>query len=52
MAAAAAAERVRRELRVEGLGAGEDLLPPQPAREAWKSAAQLSGSGWHVLTLP
>jgi cephalosporin-C deacetylase-like acetyl esterase len=52
MAAAAAAERVRRELRVEGLGAGEALLPPQPAREAWKSAAQLSGSGWHVLTLP
>jgi dipeptidyl aminopeptidase/acylaminoacyl peptidase len=51
-AAAPAAERVRRELRVEGLAAEEVLLPPAPVATAWKSATSLSGAGSHFLTLP
>ena len=50
--AAPAAERVRRELRVEGLAGEEVLLPPAPTATAWKSATSLSGAGSHFLTLP
>ncbi len=51
LAAAPAADRVVRELRVESLAEGEALLPPLSARDAWKLPA-LTGTEWHRLTLP
>lgn len=55
---ASAAERVIRELRVESLAAGESLLFPLPARNAWQPAGggtvapALVGPGWHRIALP
>jgi hypothetical protein len=56
--AAPAADRVVRELRVEGLAAGETLLPPAAVRKSWKlssgqsAAPALTGTELHRLTLP
>ncbi len=53
LAAAAAADRVVRELRVEALAEGETLLLPPAARKAWKiSTPALSGTAINRLTLP
>lgn len=59
LAAAPAADRVVRELRVESLAEGETLLPPSSARDAWKltvgqtpAALLLTGTKWHRITLP
>lgn len=58
-AAAAAAGFAMREIRVEGLGEGEALLPPAGTRLRWSLLGEkgetvegLTGSGWHRLTLP
>lgn len=52
LAAAPAADRVVRELRVEALAEGETLLLPLAARKAWKlSTPALSGTAIHRLTL-
>jgi hypothetical protein len=52
-AAAPAAERATREVRMAGLAEGETLLLPSAARKAWKlSTAGLSGTTTHRLTLP
>lgn len=57
--ATAAAGFAAREIRVEGLGEGEALLPPAGTRSRWsligeggESVDGLTGSGWHRLTLP
>lgn len=59
LAAAPAADRVVRELRVESLADGETLLPPSSMRAAWKLATgqpavapMLTGTKWHRLILP
>lgn len=59
LAAAPAADRVVRELRVESLAEGEALLPPSPMREPWKLATgqvpvepTITGTKWHRLILP
>ncbi len=49
---ATAAGRARRDLRVEGLGEGEALLPPKGMAAAWEaSASPLRGAGWHRFAL-
>jgi len=55
--AAPAADRVVRELRVESLAEGEELLPPAAMRKAWRIThasitASLTGTAIHRLTLP
>lgn len=59
LATAPTADRVVRELRVEGLGPSETLLLPSTARQHWKltvdqnsAASGLGGTQWHRLTLP
>lgn len=49
-AAAAAPERVRRELSVESLAPGEVLRLPAPARDAWNVGAGV-GAVWQAITL-
>ncbi len=51
LAAAPAADRAVRVLRVESLAKGEVLLAPSAARDAWKLPA-LSGAEWHRIVLP
>jgi len=58
-AAALIGDRIVREMRVEALSPSETLLPPRPARNAWKltsdeksSPSGLRGAHWHRLTLP
>ncbi|MDP1587767.1 MAG: hypothetical protein Q8M07_08505 [Prosthecobacter sp.] len=59
LAAAPVADRVVRELRVESLAEGEELLPPAAMRKAWKitneskaTATSLTGTAPHRFTLP
>ena len=59
LAAAPAADRVARELRVEKLAAGDVLLPPSSARKAWRlrtdqgpAAFELTSTAIHRFTLP
>lgn len=57
LVAAPTGDRVVRELRVESLAKGEEILPPSTARGVWKLTsglpeAALTGTEWHRLTLP
>ncbi|MES2596192.1 MAG: hypothetical protein V4662_12690 [Verrucomicrobiota bacterium] len=59
LAAASTTDRVMRELRVESLAKGEELLPPAAMLKAWKltteskaPTAAITGSALHRLTLP
>lgn len=59
LVAAPPKDRLVREVRVETLAAGETLLLPAAAREAWKLTADqeataqgLTGTEWQRLTLP
>ena len=49
-AAAAPAERSRRELRAESLAPGEVLRLPAPARDAWNVGEGI-GAVWHAIIL-
>lgn len=56
LAAAPAAGRATRELRVESMAAGETLLPPPAAGKSWQQAGRpadaLTGTDWHRLIFP
>jgi hypothetical protein len=59
LAAASAAERVVREIRVEQLLEGDALLPPESARKAWtletgqgSTATAITSTATYRLTLP